>query len=370
MLSVFYPYRGGIAQFSGRLFRELEKEHEIKAFNFSRQYPSFLFPGKTQFVQQNDASGSMVTERSLDAVNPLSWYRTASLIQKWQPELFISRLWMPFFGPAFGTVASFLKKKCIRIAILDNVIPHERHAGDLLLTKYFLNRHDGFLVMSSQVAEDLRKLKSDAQFRSSPHPLYDHFGSKVSRDEACRKLNIDPDKKILLYYGFVRKYKGLDLLLEAFSKLDNSYQLIIAGEWYEDSKSSEEKISHLGLSDRIIFLNRYIGMEETTLLFSAADACTLSYLQATQSGVAAIAMYYEVPLIVTRVGGLYEQVEQYKTGLICSELNPASFAKTIENLFAPKDPIALKENFRKLKNDLSWPRFKGELLSLYNSLKR
>lgn len=367
MLSVFHPYRGGIAQFSGRLFRELEKQHEVKAFNFSRQYPGILFPGKTQLVTADDQADPVPNEQTLDSLNPLTWNNTAKKISAFQPDLFLSRLWMPFFGPSFGYVAGCLKNSLIKISVLDNVVPHEKRFFDVPFTKYFLNKHAGFVVMSQQVADDLKKLKPSARFILCPHPLYDHFDKKIPRTEACRLLGIEEKKKILLYYGFVRKYKGIDLLFEAFSKLDESYHLIIAGEWYEDSSAFEKKIKPF--QNRISFLNRYIGSEETRLLFSAADACTLTYLHATQSGVAAIAMHYEVPLIVTRAGGLFEQVEKYKIGLVADDFNPQSVSQSIVQFFSTDNKDSFKNGFALLKHDLSWSRFSAGLIAFYEELK-
>jgi glycosyltransferase involved in cell wall biosynthesis len=367
MLSVFHPYRGGIAQFSGRLFRELEKQHEVKAFNFKRQYPSVLFPGKTQYVTADDHTDAVPNMRILDSVNPVTWHFTYKQVLSFNPDLYISRLWMPFFGPSFGYVSSRLKSSCVRLAIIDNVQPHEKHFFDVPFTRYFLNRHDGFIVMSKQVADDLIHYRPDARFILSPHPLYDHFKQKIPRHEACRLLSINEKKKILLYYGFVRKYKGLDLLIDSFSKLDEGYHLIIAGEWYEDSSEFERKIQPL--SDRITFMNRYIGSEETRLLFSAADACTLTYLQATQSGVAAIAMHYEVPLVVTRAGGLFEPVEKYNIGLVANDFSADTIAGCINRLFSDGHAASFKNGFALLKQELSWSRFSEELISFYNKLK-
>lgn len=367
MLSVFHPYRGGIAQFSGRLLRELEKQHEVKAFNFSRQYPGILFPGKTQFVTADDQADPVPNEQTLDSVNPLTWKSTAKKILAFHPDLFLSRLWMPFFGPSFGYVAGCLKNSLIKIAVLDNVVPHEKRFFDVPFTKYFLNKHDGFVVMSQQVADDLKSIQPSAKYVLCPHPLYDHFEKKISRAEACRLLSIDDNKKILLYYGFVRKYKGIDLLFDAFTRLHESYHLILAGEWYEDSAAFEEKIKPY--QNRITFLNRYIGSEETRLLFSAADACTLTYLHATQSGVAAIAMHYEVPLVVTHAGGLYEQVEKYKVGLVADDFTAESVAESIRQFFSLKKEEDFKNGFAQLKKDLSWSRFSNELIAFYEQLK-
>jgi glycosyltransferase involved in cell wall biosynthesis len=367
MLSVFYPYRGGIAQFGGRLFRELQKAHEVKAFNFSRQYPSLLFPGKTQYVSDSDRVDPLPNERLLDSINPLSWHTTSRAIHSFRPDVLLTRLWMPFLAPSIGFVAGQLKKKVTCVAIIDNLIPHERRMLDSLLTCYFLKRHHGFVVMSRQVASHLQKAVPKARFILCPHPLYDHYEKKISRREACHQLGIPENKKILLYYGFVRKYKGLDLLLDAFLLLEDDYHLIIAGEWYEDSTAFEKRIKPL--ESRITFLNRYIGMEETRLLFSAADACTLTYLSATQSGVAAVAMHYEVPLMVTPAGGLYEPVKQYGIGSIAIDFTAEAVAHAIRQLFNQQGPERFKPRFEQVKKELSWSRFSHDLITFCEQLK-
>src|SRR6185295_1202851 len=222
-LSTFYPFRGGISQFNASLYRELEKNHEIKAYTFSRQYPDILFPGNSQYVSDNDPADKIPAERILDTVNPLSYYSAASKINSFSPDIFLTKFWMPFFAPALGKVARKLNKKTTKIAVLDNVIPHEKRPFDDNLIRYFLNSYDKFVVMSGKVKEDLLTLKPNAEFVQVMHPLYSHFGAKTDKRTARQKLNIGIEKKVLLFFGFIRDYKGLDLLIEALAMLPEDY---------------------------------------------------------------------------------------------------------------------------------------------------
>jgi glycosyltransferase involved in cell wall biosynthesis len=208
-LSPFYPYRGGIAQFSDSLYLELAKEHDVKAFTFTRQYPGFLFPGKTQYVSSSDTNRNIPAHKTLDSINPFTYYKTAKEILKFMPDLVLISYWMPFFAPAFGKIAGILKKNRIKvIAILHNVIAHEKQIGAETLTKYFFNRCDGFILLNKSSEKDLHRLKPDAIYIIHQHPLYDHYGSKLDIAEARKRLDIPSEKKVILFFGFIRDYKG------------------------------------------------------------------------------------------------------------------------------------------------------------------
>jgi len=232
ILSCFYPYRGGISQFNTCLLNELLKQHTVKAFNFKRQYPNFLFPGKTQFVTKEDNAVPVESEALLDTANPFSYISTARKIREWKPDILIMRYWMSYFAPSLGYVAKHMDKSCKVISILDNVVPHEPRFFDKPFTSYFLKGQDGYVVLCDAVEKDLLGFRPQARFINTPHPLYSHFGEKLDRDHAEKLLGLKPGKKNLLFFGLIREYKGLDILLEAFSQLDESYQLIIAGEPY------------------------------------------------------------------------------------------------------------------------------------------
>ena len=234
LLSAFYPYRGGIAQFSAMLYRAFEKEHDVKAYTFKRQYPNVLFPGTSQFVTEDDSPDPIDAERILDTVNPFSYRSSAKKVNSFQPDLFISQYWMTFFGPSIGGVQKRINDGVKRISILHNVIPHEKRFFDKKANKYFLKYNDGFVVMSDVVLKDLLLLKPDAKYLRIDHPVYNHFGKKKDRKEALGELGLTDNGKYLLFFGFIRDYKGLDILLESMNDLGDDYHLIIAGEVYGD----------------------------------------------------------------------------------------------------------------------------------------
>jgi glycosyltransferase involved in cell wall biosynthesis len=371
ILSTFYPYRGGIAQFNANLYREAEKAHEVEAVTFTRQYPDFLFPGETQLVTAKDRMADPVpSKRWLDTINPYTWLSTARKIKRLSPDVVITKYWMTFFGPSLGMVLGRLGRKTVRISILDNVIPHEKRFFDKPANNFFLSRNDGFIVMSDSVLKDLLSLKPDARYLRIDHPLYDHFGEKTERAEACRKLGIDPSKKTVLFFGFIRDYKGLDLLLEAAAQLPDDYTVIVAGEVYGSFDKYSEIIEKLGISEKIALFNQYIGDEDVPLYFSASDVCVLPYKSATQSGITSIAMHFTVPVIATDVGGLSELVKHERTGLIVEKPEASLIAGSIRRFFTEdfqeKFTAALEEE----KKAHSWQAFTRKLLDFADSLRK
>lgn len=372
ILSCFHPYRGGIAQFNADILKELGKSHEVRAYNFSRQYPSILFPGKTQFVPEEDKKAvSIESEALLDTVSPLSWARTAKSINDWGPDVLILRYWMSWFAPSLGYVASKMKKGCRVIAILDNVIPHEPHFFDKPLTRYFLKHVDGCVTLCKEVSEDLLKLKRDATFTVIPHPVYDHFGEKVDKEEAEKKLGIRGCSRNILFFGLIRDYKGLDILIDAFGKLDDSYQLIIAGEPYGSFEKYQRQIDASPNSRRIYLFPDYISDSEVKYFFSAADVAVLPYRSATQSGINAIANHFELPMIVTDVGGLKETIGAGGTGMVCDECTPECVEKAIREYFSePQLKEGYIRNIKKLNGDLSWNRFCKDLVEFADTIKK
>lgn len=369
ILSVFFPYRGGIAQFSGSLYRALEKDHQVKAFNFSLQYPSFLFPGETQFVKPEDKADEIPTERLLNSVQPFSYLKTANKINQHEPELYISNYWMSFFGPSMGFVAKKINPKAKRIAILHNVIPHEKRFYDSAFNRYFLNNHDAFVVLSSAVEKDLLSLKPNARVLKLEHPVYSHFGEKISRQEAQNQLKLDSSKKTILFFGIIRDYKGLDVLLNAFSQLSEAYQLVIAGECYGSYEKYENQIQQLGIEARTHVFNRYIPDHEVAMFFSAADVCILPYKSATQSGITAISHHFCVPLIATNVGGLKETIEEGINGTIVAGPQPQLFATAIENYFKNDLQQQFSENIRIKNKENSWSEFAKKVVSFAREIE-
>jgi len=369
-LSTFYPFRGGIAQFNASLYREFEKNHDIKAYTFKRQYPGFLFPGQSQFVTENDKPDVIDSERVLDTINPLTYISAPSLISKFEPDLLLMKFWMPFFAPSLGWTARTLKKKGVKIiSILDNVIPHERRTGDMALIKFFLNQNHAFIVMSDAVKNDLLRIKPYALFTQHPHPLYDHFGEKKEKSEARRLLNLPEDKKILLFFGFIRGYKGLDLLLESMSKLPEDYLLVVAGEVYGKFDEYDEQIKKLGIESKVKKFVRYINDDEVPLFFSAADVCAQPYKSATQSGIAGISYHFDLPMIATNVGGLKEMVEPYGTGIIVDRPDVDLLVNAIEEYFKNNKSDDLKKNIKVFKEICSWKNLAKAIEELYGQLK-
>lgn len=368
-LSSFYPFRGGIAQFNASLYREFEKEHEISAFTFKRQYPDILFPGKSQYVSEGDKADMINSVQVLDSINPLTYFSTANEIKKYAPDLLLMKYWMPFFAPSLGYVAKSLKKSGTKIiSILDNVIPHEKRPGDFALTKYFLNRNDGFIVMSEAVKKDLLYLKPDAVYSMHLHPLYDHFGVKLDKNIARQKLELPQNKKILLFFGFIRDYKGLDLLLESMAKLPDDYLLLIAGEVYGDFKKYDEQIKLLKIENKVIKFVRYINDDEVPLFFSAADVCVQPYKSATQSGIAGISYHFDLPMIATDVGGLREMIEPYGTGIIVQKPDVDLLTNSILSYFDGNKERELSKNIGIFKEICSWKSLAREILALYNKV--
>ena len=370
LLSSFYPLRGGISQFNASLLEELGKCRNItpRAFSFSRQYPSLLFPGKTQYVTPEDEARPVAAEAVLDTVNPLSWIRTARLIRDWRPDLLVMKYWMSWFAPSLGWVARHAG--CRSVVVLDNVIPHEPHWFDRPLTRWFLKGCTGFVSMSESVQEDLLRLRPDAPHILLPHPLYSHFGEKLPREEALRALGLDPSRKTLLFFGLIRDYKGLDILLEAFGTLPEDYQLVVAGEPYGSFEKYRRLIDGLPCGKaRIRVFPEYIRDSEVKKFFSGADLAVLPYRSATQSGIGAIACHFGVPLLVTDVGGLRESVEARGTGIVAASADALSVREQILRYFAsPALQERCKAATESERRRLGWDRFTASLLDFAATL--
>lgn len=368
-LSTFFPFRGGIAQFNALIYREAEKKNQVKAFTFKRQYPDFLFPGKTQLVTPEDKADSIPSERVLDTINPFSYFTSAKKIKTFNPDLIVTKYWMTFFAPSLGFVLR-RNKKAVRISILDNVIPHEKRFFDAPCNRYFLHSNDGFVVMSDKVLTDLLSIRPEAKYIRVNHPVYNHFGEKMDADQAKAKLNLDPSKKTLLFFGIIRDYKGLDLLIEALALLDDSYQLVIAGETYGSFDKYTQLIEEKQVKNRIHLYNQYISDDEVTVFFSACDVCILPYKSATQSGITSIANHFLVPLIATDVGGLKETIEHEKTGLIVPQPNAELIAKAIESYYSNNRIAAFRSAIQAENEANSWENFQAKMMQFYTELKK
>jgi glycosyltransferase involved in cell wall biosynthesis len=369
-LSTFYPYRGGIAQFNAKLFREFEKSHNIKAWTFKRQYPDMLFPGTSQYVGENDSADNVNAVPVLDTVNPLTYWTTASKLKKFTPDMILTKFWMPFFGSSLGQVSRILKNKgVINISILDNVEPHEKRPGDDWLINFFLKHNHGFITMSEQVRDDLLKYKPEAKFKLVQHPLYDQFPKKIDRNVACDKLNINPSRKVILFFGFIRKYKGLDVLLEAMETLSDDYVLLIVGESYGSFDEYMDLIKRKNLFSKVKMFVRYIEDSEVTNFFSAADVCVLPYKSATQSGVVGIAYYYGLPVIATDVGGLKEMIVPYGTGMMVDKPLQHLLSASIADYFNMQLRDIYEKRIDDYKKIANWETLAITITDFYEELK-
>lgn len=358
IIGTAYPHRGGIAHFNTLLYQTFKKRgFEVFMISFTCQYPALLFPGKTQF-ETGEISNPIKTEPMLNSISPLSWFMVAKRVREIDPDLVIFKYWMPFFAPAYSFITALVKagRKTKVLYVCDNIIPHEHRPGDKLLTKLALANVDRFIVMSKSVENDLLSFKPKANFSFVYHPVYDIFGPKYSKQEAKQKLKIRNNDPIILFFGFIRHYKGLHLLLEAFPRVlrQTDALLMIAGEFYEDRTGYMNLINKLNIRDKIILIDDFIPDEKVGLFFSAADLVALPYISATQSGVIQIAYNFDKPVVATPVGGLPEVVVQDKTGYVVDKIDGNSIADGIIHLLKLKDKVNFEQNIQKYKKQFSW----------------
>ena len=342
ILGSSYPLRGGIAHFNTLLFQNLSKKHSVQMINFKRQYPKIFFPGKTQ-NESGDAGVKIESEILIDSINPFNWIWLGLKLRNRKPNLVIFKYWLPFFGPCFGTISALVKlfTNTKVLAICDNVVPHEKRFGDNIFTRYAFSFTDYFIVQSTAVEKDLLKFLPDANFKNIPHPVYEIFGEKISKSIAKEKLNLK-DEKIILFFGYIRKYKGVDVLIDAMKILkDEKIKLLLVGEFYDDEKKYRGKISQNNLENFISVYSDYIPNTEVANYFCAADVVILPYLDATQSGIAQIAYNFNKPVIATDVGGLKEVVIDNFSGLICKSNDATELAKAIKKFY----DLDLEEKF-------------------------
>ena len=335
-----HPLRGGLASYNERLAKQfIDEGHEATIYTFSYQYPSFLFPGTTQFSTE-PAPANIPIKVKINSVNPLNWIAVGNELKKLKPDVIVVRYWLPFMGPCLGTILRRVKKNKHTqiVCIADNIIPHEKRPGDTVFTRYFVKPVDRFITMSKKVLEDLKQFAKDKPAKFVPHPLYDNFGEKISKSEARQHLNIIGDVHIVLFFGFIRKYKGLDILLNSIKLLNTEYgvkniRLLVAGEFYEDAKNYEELLNDPAIKPFLILHTQFISDSEVKYYLCSADCVVQPYRSATQSGVTPLAYHFEVPMIVTNVGGLPSLVPNGKAGLI-AEPNAESIAEKIAEYFS------------------------------------
>lgn len=361
ILGPAHPYRGGIAKFDEVLAAAFGREgHDVKIINFTLQYPSFLFPGRTQYTRMAAPEG-LVIERRINSVNPLNWPVVGREIAREEPELVIPRFWMPFMGPSLGTIARTIRHRSPKtriIALADNIVPHEHRPGDRPLTDYFLRQTDAVVYMSDEVGRDLDSFDYKGLRAMSPHPIYDTYGTPVAKAEACAALDLDPAEDYVLFFGFIRDYKGLDLLLEAWALLKSQgktagKKLLVGGEYYGNKEKYDTLIRSLGLTEDIIVHDRYIDENQVRNYFGAADLVVQPYKSATQSGVTQVAYHFGTPMVVTNVGGLPEIVPDDKVGYVV-EVDPAAIATAIGDFYEKNRAAEFRANIAVEKERFSW----------------
>ncbi|MGF7139593.1 glycosyltransferase [Roseimarinus sediminis] len=370
ILGPAHPYRGGIAALDERLARQLVNEgHEVKIVNFKLQYPGFLFPGSTQYTNA-PAPKHIHISREINSVNPLNWIIRGLNIKKQAPDLIIVRFWLPFMGPSTGTICRLARqnKKTKVVAIVDNILPHEHRPGDQLFTKYFCKGVDGFLAMSQTVYKDLDLFIKKQPKRFSPHPIYDHYGEVISKTEAREQLGLDINGRYLLFFGFIRDYKGLDLLLSAMADpriKEQQIKLLVAGEFYSDPQKYHQMIEQLGIADQVILHTDYISEHKVNLYFCACDLVTQPYKTATQSGVTQIGYHFNKPMLVTNVGGLPEIIEDKKCGYVVNP-DPRAINEAIYDFYENSREEAMIAEVIKAKARFGWEQLTKTIFEIYS----
>lgn len=364
-----HPLRGGLATFNQRLAKDfLAEGYACSIISFSLQYPSILFPGTSQYTDEPAPEGITI-HTWINSVNPLNWISVGNKIKREKPDIIVVRFWIPFMGPALGTILRKAKKNkgTKVVCIADNVIPHEKRPGDKPFTKYFLKSCDAFVTMSEKVLSDLRQYEKSKPAQLVQHPLYDNFGDAISKEEARNRLGLSQTDKIILFFGFIRQYKGLDILLRAMADeriKQSGIKLLVAGEFYEDEKSYHDIINENRLTENVILKTNFIPDSEVRNYLCAGDCVVQPYRNATQSGVTPLAYHFDKPMIVTNVGGLPSLVPHQKSGLVC-EPNPEAIADAIlqfyqlgENYFIP--------HLRVEKQKYSWSKLVEAIVGLAN----
>ena len=359
LLSPAHPLRGGIAASSERLAQEFQAQgHEVVVYSFSLQYPSFLFPGKTQFTNDPPPAGVTIKTR-LNSINPFNWIRTGFQIRNEKPDVVVTRFWLPFMGPSLGTVLRiarwFGKKSFKSTALVDNIVPHEKRPGDTLFARYFIGACDDFVVMSKSVGEEIQTF-TKKPVRFAPHPIYDNYGDAIPKQTARQQLGLPENAPVVLFFGFIRAYKGLDLLLEALA-LTPGVHCVVAGEPYDDWAPYQSIIDKHGLQDRVHVFTDFIPAEQVKVYFSAADLVVQPYRTATQSGISQIAYHFNKPMVVTNVGGLPEIVKNGVAGYVV-EVTPEAIAGAVRSFFETQDREKMEKAVEEEKGRFGW----GELV--------
>ena len=375
ILGTAYPYRGGLASLAEMLARTFGNQgKQVEIITFKLQYPKLLFPGKTQLSESPPPDDLRIT-RMVNSINPFNWWRVGRQIRRKRPDAVILRYWTPFMAPCMGTICRIASRNrhTLILTQLDNVIPHERHFYDRILTRYFIRSVHGFIYMSQQVKAELDSFTTTAPSVFAPHPVFSNYGEKVPREVACQHLNLPLDKRYLLFFGLIRDYKGLDLMFDAWANLrrngkTDDKKLIVAGEFYTDKHRYVQQTERLGIGSDVLWHDHFIRDEDVKYYFSAADALVQPYKSATQSGVTQIACQFETPVIVSNVGGLAEIVPDGKTGYVV-EPDALSISHAIERIYENDRLQQMSENMAAEKRRFSWDYYTEQIENLYHLLK-
>lgn len=365
-----YPLRGGPAQFNENLCEELIREgHDAQIISYALQYPNFLFPGSTQFEQSGQAPAGIKIHTLINTVNPFNWLKVAAFIRREKPDFILFRYWLPFFGPSLGTIARLVKKHTCVLALTDNVIPHEKRFGDKSFTNYFIKGCNGFIAMSQKVLQDIDLFAPKARKLYSPHPMYATYGPAVAKQEARKQLGLNAAERIVLFFGLIRHYKGLDILLEAMSHPEIkklNIKLLIGGEFYEDKKPYLDLIRKYSMEQQVILHDQFIPNDRVRYYFCAADIVAQTYRNATNSGVTMVGYYYDKPMLVTNVGGLSEIVPHLRCGYTVN-LKVEEIAQSILDFYRTQKEAEMTAAVKEEKKKYEWTAFINNLLRLYNS---
>lgn len=360
LVGTAHPFRGGLAVYNEHLAKSFQENgYEVEIWTFTVQYPNFLFPGKTQFSTEPAPQG-LVIRRELNSVNPFNWLKVGRRLRKAQADIVVMRFWIPYMAPSHGVVSRLARKnkKTRVVSILDNIIPHEKGFADRLLASYFLKSIDGGVTMSKSVLEDAKSFDVEEKVLFCPHPLYDSFGEKVGREEALRFFHLEADTRYMLFFGIIRDYKGLDLLLKAMSDerlKQMKVKLIVAGEFYNNGEQYHELEQQLGISDQLVWRSQFVPDSEVRYYFNVADIVVQPYKSATQSGVTQIAYHFEKPMLVTDVGGLKEIVPNGVVGYV-TQPNPTAIADALVDFYENSRASEFEKNMAAEKKKYSWKR--------------
>ncbi len=369
-----FPLRGGISNFNSALAEAFIKQGDsCEIVSFSLQYPKILFPGKTQYEKGSPPDRISILPL-INSINPFNWKKVTNYICTQNPDLVIPVFWLPFTGMSVGKIIQRLKYKNFPIiSLVHNAIPHDKKIGDYFFSKRFFKQCDAFVTLSQAVADDICLFVKNPVYKVIPHPVYDIFGEVVSREIALKKLLLSPDFRYLLFFGLVKRYKGLDTLIETMANeliQSHNIKLIIAGEFYEDQKIYQEQIHKLNLQEHIIIFDNYIPADEVKYFFSACDLVVQPYKTATQSGVTQVAYHFNKPMIVTDVGGLKEIVPNGKVGYVVKKENSQQIAEAINDFFTNRKEKLFIENIKQEKLRFSWGAMATGFKSLWQAIKK